>query len=375
MVEPIFDRATAIEYAQQFLSRVNESSNGLLNDRSPGSVLVAFGEAFGESLSLQQAINLQNITDQVNVAIPKLLGIEKRLGTKTTVSLSFELTNALSYDIFSIAKSYSVYIGNYEFFTDAIITIPSGSTETTVTATAANIGQTNISSSSTIRYQPIANLKSISLIGIIQPGTDAETDAQWVKRSTDSFRDRALISSADYERSITDYLGYGSIAKSIVNLGSDKISRQVGAVHSFALNANGSQLGTTQLAALQQILSNDSGWASVYVSNFDFLEIKISYILTALSGVNPTTLANLIDGRIKSFLRPSVALSEIYLYDLIAEVYKVVGVVQVGSISIDDGSTIYEAMNVPLPNDYTLPLVISSIFRIIVNGVTYVVNI
>lgn len=371
----ILDERQEEQLVSQAQLRVFNASGGTLNDFSENSPVAALiqGQAFAgaELLYYINKLPLALVIDFL-----KVTGVERSLGSKAVVSLTFTLTNPLATS-FIIPEGFEVLdeTGNLSFFTDSQLIIPPGLVVGTVSATAQNVGSTYNLPAYYITGlpQPLTFLAGVTNTLPSAGGTDAETEVQTITRALDKLRLRNLVSASDYEQAAQDILGVNSRCKAIGLLGPNKEAEVLGAVHLFLLNTDGSPATPAQLTQVKSELSTRIQLgSSLYVSPIELIEINATLICRLVEGREPEEVADELFAAYSEALDPrnypigqDIVLNEIeYVLRLTG------GIKDIELLELND-----ESLNIPLPNEYTLPVAQSLIIQFVrQDGVIYEAN-
>lgn len=292
---PTLDPRNETEIIEQALVRVFNASEGRLNDFSSSSVARALLEGFGfagaELLFYVNQLPLAIVMKYLQIA-----EVQRRLGTKAVVTLTFTLRQALGAP-YTIPQGFQVLGGRYSFFTETILIIPEGAISGEVDAIAAEVGSAYNLPAYTIDSftQPLAFLSSVISTEPAGGGTDEEPLAEAIARGLAAIRRRNLVTANDYEEEAVSILGEGSVAKAIGLLGGDKLSYQLGAAHVFVINGNGNEPNDAQLAELRRSMSErvQIGTA-LYVSPIELLNIDGDLVAKLVSGQDPDEVAEIL---------------------------------------------------------------------------------
>jgi hypothetical protein len=348
------DPRTESIIAQEAQLQAFNSSNGKLNDFSAGSPLRALVEA--------QAFCGGEVLWYLNKSVPaialqfyKNVGVERRLGTKATVTLTFTLQQTQQIP-FTIPANFKVLTtdNSRAFLTNETLTIPPGSVSGSVTATAEVAGSaSNVAPQSiTLASQPLVNLKSVTNLSPAQGGSDKETIDQTIKRGNEQLRSRGLVSRADYEERAKQIVGVGSNFKVLGNVGADKESYELGSVHLFGIDPSKNPITESQITQLNRIMQDEIHLAStLYISPMDVEKATIDIVVVVSENYIPSVVGDRIWDRVASYVDPSTWKSgkTLVLRELEYRVRDSEGVAQVTSVLVNGNH-----LNVPLPNQYTV---------------------
>lgn len=356
------------------LDRMQQRSNGLINDRAPHAPTVVLTDVF-EFVRLELEYAMDKIAERAATLHLQTCGIQRQLGRKAQVTLTFTLSSTLSQFVLSAGYMVTGDSG-VEFFTD-VDAIATNTNSFTVTATAKEVGtRYNVAAFSLNGLsQARAFLAGVTNIEAAAGGLDAETEDQAKARGYQQIRRKkgVLISTEDFEAYAVEVLGVGAIARCIPLLTPDKQEKQAGFVHIFCLNPDGSVLNEAQQAELQAAMNSQAppfignpiktAASGVSVSSIDLLGLEVSAIATLIPGDNPDTRAARIYQSLVEFLAPGrLPLGEtVVLYSLITQVQNA-GVQDVQSVSVNvtsfdelSSTTSVETFygNIELPSEWT----------------------
>lgn len=330
------------------------ASEGKLNDFSSGSPVAALIEA--------QAFCGSELLYYVNKLVPTLAlefyknaGVQRRLGTNSTVELTFTLEESRTTN-FTIPPGFKVASidGKILFQTTRALIIPPGVITGKVNATSLEVGaKTNIAAYSiTTISQPLTNLATVNNLLPAQGGSDKETLEQTIERGNLEIRQRGLISADDYERTAEIIIGEGSRFKAIGNLGADKISYVLGSVHLFGVDASGRPITNAQVIKVITGLTPALQLAStLYVSPMRVKKVTLDVVVVTDDISIPTATATNIWNSISAYLSPinypigqSILMSEVEYH-----IRKAVGVVRLEQVLLDN-----DHLNVAVDTEYTV---------------------
>jgi hypothetical protein len=345
--------------------RILEASGGTIYDFSPHSPITAIVE--GLDFPLRETTSILN-RYAIAVAIEhlKTAGIQQRLGTQAKTTLEFTLTAPLSTNFF-LSAGYTVTSGALQFTTLENLVIAAGTVTGTVGAIAVNPGsQYNVGIGQINGLtQTRAYLKSVRNIDFASGGTEPETIEQTISRGFESLRARdQLITADDFESEAKLQLGAGSVAKAIGNLGSDRITYELGSVHLFILNADGTPPNQAQcnnlVAAMQSktplILNSKTTLigSGLHVSAIDLVPLKITVVCSMISGDNPMTRSEEIRDELKNYLSPlNSTLGKTVILKEVENVIRQTGVQYIQSVSFQSDTQGESYSDFPLPNKWS----------------------
>jgi hypothetical protein len=359
------------------LSIIETNSGGIINDRAPHAPTVVITDAV-EFCRLELEYAMDKIAEKAAIRHLQTCGIQRMLGRKAQVTLTFTLSATLPQ--FVLSKGYMVTGGGLEFFTDEDVLVTSAY-QFSVTATAKEEGLKYNCAAYTLTNlsQTRAYLAGVTNAESARGGLDAETEEEAKARGFQAIRRKkgVLISADDFEQYAIEVLGPGSVAKAVGLLTPDRQSKKPGFVHIFCLNPDGTQLNSAQATDLQAEMSaqlpaflqqgnQKKGTpiaSGVTVSSIELYPLEISVVATLIPGDNPETRAAAINQALTDYLEPGrLPLGQtIVLYSLVTVVQNS-GVEDVQSVNAlvahyneltqtTSVETFYS--NIPLPNEWT----------------------
>ncbi|MEA5625324.1 baseplate J/gp47 family protein [Nostoc sp. UHCC 0251] len=368
----IIDERSEETILEQARVRVFNESGSQLNDFSENSPVAALlqGQCFAaaELLYYVNKLPLALVIDFL-----KVTGVERNLGTKAKVTLTFTIAAPQSVP-FNIPQGFEVVddSGTYSFLTDNILQIPAGLTSGSVTATAEEVGSVYNTPAYSITNitQPLAFLAGVTNTQSASGGTDLEEVADTITRALNQIRLRNLVSADDYEQAAEALLGNGSLAKAIGLLGRDKVTRELGAVHLFLLNASGEPANDAQLSYVKSELSNNLQLGtSLYTSPIELIPISAELTGRLVTGVNPEEAFDILWEAFQDYLNPNIYPldQDLLLYE-VGFALRTTGVIKEAGYLTLNGSP----SNIPVPNAYTIPSAYSLFMQLVdENGVVY----
>ncbi|MBD2452241.1 baseplate J/gp47 family protein [Nostoc sp. FACHB-152] len=351
---------------------VSNASNGQLNDFSENSPVAALiqGQAFAgaELLYYINQLPLALVVDFL-----KVTGVQRSLGTKAKATLTFNISSPQSVD-FTIPQGFEVVddSGNYSFFTDALLTIPTGLVSGSVTATAEETGSNYNLPAYTLTgiTQPLTFLAGVTNIEPANGGTDEENQTQTIERALSRLRLRNLVSASDYEDAAEEILGDKSRCKAIGLLSSGRDKEELGAVHLFLLNTNQQPANSAQLLQVRQSLyqSIQLG-SSLYCSPMEIQNVSGELVARLATGADPETVVNDLWEAFQGYLNPSTYPldQDVILNEVEYVLRSTEGIRDIQSLILNG-----QASNIALPNKWTLPAAYSFYIRLATdNGGSY----
>lgn len=334
---------------------VYNSTAGKLNDFSAGSPFAVLLEA--------QAFVASELLYYVNKLVPttalqyyKNVGVQRRLGTQSTVKLTFVLRDP-SINPTTIPAGFQITSSGagIVFRTDDTLVIPSGASAGIINATSVLAGKaTNVAAYSISNIsQPITNLDRVFNEEASQGGTDTETVQETIERGNVELRVRGLVSNDDYERTAENIIGEGSRFKSIGNLSADKESYQLGSVHLFGIDSNGEPLNEAQQSLVyNQLYPNKHTASSLYVSGMDVVDIDVDVVIILQNNYLSSEVSFNVASSVAEYINPSTIDigHSLLLSEVEYSVRKVPGVKNVQQVLLNNNH-----LNVPVNNEFTVP--------------------
>lgn len=360
---PVIDNRDEFTLAAEALARTVIESQGKLTDtteHSPAAVLTQALSYCGAELlwylnKLPRAIVAQYLNlagGKRNLGTRAVIGLEMRLGLLTSKTIvipsgSLILTNQ------RLADGSTLLFSTNE---DAIF-LP-GTDRVEIDATCTVVGEVgNVKQSGTVfrLASPVAGISAIYALGDATGGTDIENLTAVENRILSQYRHREiLVSTFDYFDYASEFLGDGSRVLVKPLLSGDKLGNQLGNVHIFGMNANGTNLTTPQRETLLNDFRSKSPVGTiVHVSNFDTVdvELRIYAVVDSRFSDQVNLIANdLISNLRKYFGEFNSDLKSIYPNDIEYVARNSYGVRLVTAATINNLGV---ALN--LPNDWTLP--------------------
>lgn len=306
---PIIDPRNEADLYQQIISRIVSESRGVLNDYSPAGIISPFAEGFahGASEVLYYANKLW-----LGVALGwfSMAGVQQRLGRKALVEITFTLKAPQSGNI-RIDRGFEVQSssGDYPFFTTRDLIIRAGDLQGKVVAEAAEIGADyNLPAYTiTVFTQPLPYIDSVFNKAAALGGDDEEPIEETIERGVESLRLRGIVTLPDYENAAEKVLGERGVAKAIKQLGADKSSFTLGAVHLFLLNETGEPANPAQINAVREEFEGKVSAVAdgLYISPMDTLPIDCEAEAKLEFNANPDEVAAAMWNAFQNYLSPS----------------------------------------------------------------------
>lgn len=352
---PLLDDRSEEQIYQAALNVVANRSGGKLNDFSDSNPLGVLlrSQAFAGAEILYRANKLPLA---LILKFLEITGVKRSLGRKASASITFNLTAARSTP-FTIPLGFEVLdvSGKYSFTTDSLLTIPAGSSNGTVDASAVVEGADyNLPAYTITQFtQPLAFLASVVNTSPSQGGAGAESVESAINRGIKSLRLRNPVSADDFEVIAEEIMGDGSKSKAIGLLDGQKRFGIPGAIHLFCLSPTrepaNSALINDVFAALSPKLMLGT---SLYVSPMELLPVSGNIVAKLSPDADPTIVAEALWTEYQNFLSPSAYLPGATLInqELRHQIRFVSGVAFIDELTTNDSF-----VNIPMPNDWTLP--------------------
>ncbi len=349
---PIIDPRNESDLINAAIALADQLSNGLLNDFSLNSPMLALieSQAFvaGELLYY-----LNRSIAAIAIQYYKNFGIEQKLGSPAIVELKFTL-NAVQSNLFSIPSGFIVTTssGKIAFKTSRVLTIEPGNLTGNVDAISIDVGTVqNVTANSLNQIsQPLSNLKSVTNPLKANGGLDAETFDQTIERANVLLRSRGLVSRDDYVNMAKSIVGQDCLFKAVSNLGADKSTFVLGSVHLFGLNSDRNPLSVPQINNLNNLmLEKIHISSSLYISSFSFFNLAIDVVVIAELDEECLVIANNIKFNL-DVLFFNFEEGVFNYYETVYLIRDVINVNKIISLLINN-----EDVNIAMPNIYTLP--------------------
>ncbi len=353
---PVLDDRSEEDLFTQARALVTALSQGQLNDYSDGSPLNTLlrGQAFAGAELLYRANKLPLA---LIIKFLALTGVERNLGSKAVVSLTFTLTAARS-SPFTIPQGFEVVstAGNFKFLTKQNLIIPVGNVVGTVDAEAEDLGASyNVPAYSVTRItQPLAFLGGVVNTQPAQGGANAEPVENAINRGLAQIRARNLVSEIDFEDAAERLMGPGSRAKVIGLLGADKVTKTPGAIHVFCLAAGGEPANTAQLNTVREGLNSSILLGTtLHVSPMEILEVIVDVYAKTSINFTADTVADRLWESLQTYLLPSNQTpgASIFIEEVRHALRFTEGVQLIDYILLNNTPN-----NVDMPEQYTIPV-------------------
>lgn len=351
---PLIDDRSEEQIVAQAKNMVANRSNNTLNDFSDSSPLwlLLRAQAFAGAELLYRA---NKLSLALVLKLLELTGTTRRLGSRATVSLTFQLTAPRS-SAFNIPKGFEVVSadGGYIFATDALLTIPAGASAGSISATAIADGSAYNLAPFTINQitQPLSFLASVVNLTPAQGGSEEESIESAIDRGLRSLKNTPPVSAFDFEFAAEQILGSGSKAKAIGLLGPDRLTTQPGAVHLFLLAST----GPANPALINEVFTALNGrimlGTSLYVSPMELLPVAGRVTARLLPSFDANVVADSLWTAYRGYLSPTAFNpgDTLLIQELSYALRNVRGIDFIEAVEANG-----QALNIPMPNAYTLP--------------------
>ncbi|MBE9178661.1 baseplate J/gp47 family protein [Oculatella sp. LEGE 06141] len=352
---PVLDPRNERQLVEQSLVRTYNASERKLNDFSTSSVVRVFVEGMG-FCAAEMLWHVNKLPAALLIAFLRNAGVERRLGTKATVNVTFTLAQPLSTP-YTIPQGFQVADSSNRvtFTTNALLTIPPGGISGTVPATAEAIGTTsNLPAYTITRFtQPLTYLASVINLEAAAGGTDEESQESAIARGLNAIRRRNIVTADDYEQEAKAVLGEGSVVKAIGLLSGDKISYQLGAVHLFMLNQSGEAANSAQLSQVYEAIAPRTQiGTSLYVSSIDLVNVDADLVAKLGVGEDPTDVAQRLWEAYQDYLAPTkFSTGSSVIHKEVEYALRLAGGIgYIQALTLNEQTT-----NLPMPYPYSLP--------------------
>ncbi|TFI51030.1 hypothetical protein BLD44_028555 [Mastigocladus laminosus UU774] len=375
---PVIDPRNEEQLIAQANQRVFTASNGVINEFSDHSPVVALNQGLA-FIAAELLWYANKLPEALLYKLIELSGFTENLGTKATATLRFTLSiNPTT--TFTIPAGFEVLTNELytneqlTFVTLEPVVILPGNTFADVQAECETIGTVGNVPARTINVfnVPYAYLSSIDNAEPAIGGTDAEDSAATIERALANIRRRnTLFSLVDYEEYAEELLGLGSRAVAVPLLAKDKETYQLGSVHVFVVNADGSLPSQAKCSEIESTMSRlVPVTTSVYVSPVELVPVELKVIVTIADTATPQTVSDEIYNTLADFVDPTTypAIDNVGINELeyVIRSSNPTEILNVGNVTINGNGT-----DLLLPNDYKLPLLDSVYVELISNGTVY----
>lgn len=331
-------------------------SNGEITDINPSGFMRPFvGTMAYVGSELLYKVNLCAIAAAKSF-LSSVVGITEDIGKKATTTLQFGLSTTLTTSFF-IPAGYQVSdsSGTVRFYTTSALVIPGGANFGTVDAVAEEIGDTYNVDPGIIQVftVPLTYLDYVTNITSARGGSFGETDINLVERAAQKIRIRNPVSALDFEQLAEEILGVGSRAKCIGLLGVNRMVNkpEKGVIHLFLLGSDGNPVTNSVASSVGNTLSPRLNLGTrLLISPMDQYEINITLIcqLTAGDKTADDTADQIYDALLDYFNPSTYPVGGEVLLDEVKYFVRSVGGFTVSYLELNE-----EALNIPMPNDWT----------------------
>lgn len=372
---PLLETRSIDELITLLISRSASLSGGLLYDARPGSALMGI-LSYNAALLADYGAALNLLPEATIRRWINLIGVQGATGSFARGEVEITLSGLFATPT-TITQGFRLTIGGYPFQTTQTLVIPpfTGIGRVQIVATVIGKASNLPQKTPVLQVDPIAVISNIGLRDDTANGLDEPTLLELAELTNVAIRQRSLNSVGDFEIRAKVLLGTGSSAVVVRQLGKDRVTTVPGAVHVFGLNPDRSPLTNTQISNLLTQLSQDAGWATVFVSSMVVASVDGFVVVTAQSGANPNEIAASINTQLRGFITPDFVLinTVISVNRLVNEVFKVPGVADVGRVSLGNIGT-NPGVDWVQPTMWTVPKLGTLAVRIILNNVPYEFN-
>ncbi len=300
MQPPQIDTATAKQLLDASIQQAIAVSGGRLTDFSPASPVTAILEA--SSLAGSTVISKVNeLASTLEANRISYFGVERRLGRVAVGTIKIDLDGVYA-ESFLLPAGFRFSNSGITWETTQEVSIAPYQTSGNAFAIALTVGDF---SDNAITYSPIPRVASITWLELPSGGQSVETDEEWKNRILSSLRRRdTLLSEDDFEDTVREYLGIGSVALAVGRLKPDKATYGNGYVGVFGLNPDGTPMSESQRSQLESFLNRKAAMALVTLWNVDTFSVNVSAIAGILPTANPDNIAPLVQAKITEYLKP-----------------------------------------------------------------------
>jgi uncharacterized phage protein gp47/JayE len=345
---PVIDPRNEEQLADEALLDAFTLSEGRLNDTTDHNPLAVFARTLSR-LGSEILWYANKLPRALAVAYLRLAGVERSLGQKARVNLTFTLTGAVTstYTIpagFEVRPDSTLFVVSgvdLVFTTLSPLVITPGNSSGSVLAECNQTGQFgNVPAGVLTQFSiPYANLAEVRNLEPAYGGSDAETLNQVESRALNAIRRRdTLIVQGDYEQAASDLLGGNGRAIAVPLVGADGQQYQLGSVHVFGVKGDGtlpteSECNDVQgrLAALVPL------GTSVYFSPVELIQLDVRVIAQFYDGYDTNVVFENMLQALKNFLNPATYAETDYvsISDLEFVLRNVLGVRRVNSVLLN----------------------------------------
>lgn len=345
---PTIDPRNEEQLADEALLDAFTLSNGRLNDTTDHNPLAVFARTLSR-VGAELLWYANKLPRALAVAYLRLAGVERSLGQKARVELTFSLTGAVT-SVYSIPAEFEVRpdstllaVGDVDlvFVTLQDLVIPPGNSSGTVTAECTQVGQFgNVPAGILTQFSvPYAFLSEVRNLEAAYGGSDAESLEQVESRALNAIRRRdTLMVKSDYEQAAADLLGDNGRAIAVPLVGPDGAQYQLGAVHVFGLRGDGTLPSESECTDIQgQLSALVPLGTSVYFSPAELVPIEVKAIVQLYDGYNPDSVFDDMRRALQDFLNPASYVEPDYvsIRDVEFVLRNVLGVRRVNSVLLN----------------------------------------
>ncbi|MBW4443075.1 MAG: baseplate J/gp47 family protein [Plectolyngbya sp. WJT66-NPBG17] len=368
---PVLDPRNEEELAEESMLDGFNRSGGRLNDTTTHNPLAVFNRTLAR-LGSEILWYVNKLPRALAVAYLRLAGVQRSLGQRARVELTFILSTAItsSYQIpagFEVRPDATLLSSNdidLTFVTLEALVITPGNSSGSVIAECTQVGEIgNVPAGVlTLFTVPYANLSEVRNLEPAFGGSNPESLEQVESRALEAIRRRdTLIVKSDYEQAAVDFLGSGSRAIALPLIGADGITYQIGSVHVFGVRSDQSLPSEAECNDIQARLSGLVPLGTtVYFTPIEFIQIEVKVIVQIFDGFNPEDVFDEMRGALQAFLSPTTYAESDYvnLNDLKFLLRNVLGVRRVNSVVLNG-----LGQDVLLPNAKSLPQLTGGYFE------------
>jgi uncharacterized phage protein gp47/JayE len=330
-------------------------SNGAITDTSPAGFMRPFVGTLAFVAS--ETLFLANMAAEAaaKTFLSEVVGVPVDNGAFASVTLEFRLSAQLTTP-FTVPINFqcSDTSGTLRYYTTSNLVIPAGVIAGEVTAIAEEVGaKYNLSAGQINTFTtPLTYLASVVNITDATGGREVESPSDLVDRAAIAIRSRNPVSALDFEQLATLILGDGSRAKAIGLLAADKITKELGVVHLFLLNADGTQPSQAQISVVgSQLATRLMLGTKLLISQIELEDVYIDVIVNNVGVESASDLADNIFTSLNNYfdnrtypIGGSVLLEEVKYI-----------IRDVGGITIEYLEINQQALNISMPTKWTLP--------------------
>jgi hypothetical protein len=306
--------------------------------------------------------------------LANVVGTPENVGTKARTTLQFGLSTTLATD-FIVPANFQVsdFSGVYRFYTDGNLVIPAGTTTGQITATAEEVGNrfnltlgviSNVS-------VPLTYLDYVTNITPSTGGSEAEIIDDLIERASQIIRIRNPVSAIDFEQLAVAIMGTGSRCKAVGLLGINKVLEdpQPGVVHLFLLDSGGNPATPVFISNIGNTLSPRIMLGTrLLISPMETFDVHIELIANSTGIFTPQILADRCWEALQTYFDyKQYPIGEPILLEEVKYAVRNVGGIIISYLDMNG-----DALNIPMPNQWTIPR-LTSLFVELVDeqGITF----